>query len=290
MDIAWDEYLKYTQIRTRQALEFRRAARDASLLTAPLPLYYSFLNLTRALLALGPEIMPKSGHGLRFMPGADLLSSKAQLAKGTFTDYLDTQGVAWNEGTQISLSEALGFIVELAYDYRSFDKNRVYVQPILVRAIMHGPVRLQFLNSPTDLGKDWKEDFPELADVCVEEDGCSLLVSDENLGKDSGVIAEFLGKRLLPDLTLLNHPTWYALRKKNDVIRLTRAGYYYVAMFILGSAVRYEPELILPASTADSEIGWLMRRFLRIAERYFPQLKLMEFYRSQIYFSGTSGM
>lgn len=290
IDIAWDEYLKYTQIRIRQALEFRGAAHGASLLTAPLPLYYSFLNLTRALLALGPEIMPKSGHGLRFISGADLLSSKAQLTKGSFTDYLNTQGVPWAEGEQISLSEALGFIVELAYDYGIFDKNRVYVQPILVRAIMQGPVRLQFSNPSADFAKDWKDDFPELADVCVEDEECSLLVTDENLGKDYNFIAEFLNKRLLPDLTLLNHPKWYALRKNNGVIKLTRPAYYYVAMFILGSAVRYEPELILPASKADSEIGWLMRRFLKIAERFFPQLKLMEFHKSQIYFSGTAGL
>lgn len=287
-DIAWDEYLKYAQIRTRQALEFRHASRDASLLTAPLPLYYSFLNLTRAFLALGPEVMPKSSHGLRFIRGTDLLSSHAQFTKGTFTDYLDTEGVVWSEGTQISLSDALGFIVEFAYDYQLFDKDRVHIQPISVRALMQGPVRLQFLNYPTNFAADWKEDFPELAEVCVADEQCSLLVVDENIGMDYVSIAEFLDKRLLPGLALQDHATWYALRKKNGVVRLTRAAYYYVAMFILGSAVRYEPELILPSSTPDSEIGWLMQRFLRLAERYFPQLKLMEQYRSQIYFSGSS--
>lgn len=289
-DIAWNEYLKYSQIRTRQALEFRHAARDATILTAPLPLYYSFLNLTRAFLALGPEVMPKPGHGLRFIHGTDLLSSRAQFTKGTFTDYLDTVGVVWCESTQISLSDALGFIVEFAYDYGLFDQNRVHVQPIAVQAIMQGPVRLRFLNYPADFAADWKEDFPELAEVCVAEEQCTLLVANENLGVDYSSIAEFLDKQLLPGLTLQNHATWYALRKKNGVIRLPRAAYYYVAMFILGSAVRYEPELILPASTADSEIGWLIQRFLRLAERFFPQLKLMEQYKSQIYFSGSSGI
>lgn len=289
-EIPWDDYLKYAQIRIRQALEFRLAARDASLLTAPLPLYYSFLNLTRALLALGPEIMPKASHGLRFLPGADLLSSHAQLTKGTFTDYLDTQGVAWAAGAQISPCDALGFIVELAYDYGLFDTNRVHVQPISVRAIMQGPVRLHFLSYPSDFAADWEQDFPELADTCVSEEHSCLLVTDQNTGKDYAAIAEFLDKRLLPGLTLQNHATWYTFRKKNGVIRLTRAAYYYVAMFILGSAVRYQPELILSASTADSETGWLLQRFLKLAERFLPQLKLMEQYRSQIYFSGSSGM
>ncbi|TXT23295.1 MAG: Uncharacterized protein FD134_2226 [Gallionellaceae bacterium] len=289
-DIPWNEYLKYAQVRTRQALEFRHAARDASLLTAPLPLYYSFLNLTRAFLALGPEVMPKTGHGLKFVIGDDLLSSHAQLCSGTFTDYLDTQNVAWNERTQISLSDALGNIVELAYDYRLFDKTHLHIQTISVRAIMDGPVRLQLLNYPDDFATTWKAGLPELADVCVAEGQGLLLVTDENLGKSYDAIAEFLDKRLLPGLALQNHATWYALRRKDGVIRLTRAAYYYVAMFVLGSAVRYEPELLLSASAADSEIGWLLQRFLRLAERYFPQLKLMEHYRSQIYFSGSSGM
>jgi hypothetical protein len=47
-------------------------------------------------------------------------------------------------------------------------------------------------------------------------------------------------------------------------------------MFILGSIVRYQPELILPVSGSDSETGWLLRRFLSQAERFYPQLKLIE--------------
>jgi len=232
--IPWEEYLKYVQIRTRQALEFRRAAHDASLLTAPLPLYYSFLNLTRAFLALGPEIMPKPSHGLRFVPGADLLSSNAQLLHGTFTDYLDAKGIAWDNGAQISLSDALGFVVELAYDYGLFDQQQVHVQMISVRARMQAPVRLQLLDYPGNFAADWKDDFPELAAECVAEEDGVLRVSDESLGKDYGAIAEFLDRRLQPALTLQNHAIWYALRRKSGVINLTRAAYYYVALFILG--------------------------------------------------------
>jgi len=37
-------YIQYAGIRARQAVEFREAARQATLLTSPLSLYYSFLN------------------------------------------------------------------------------------------------------------------------------------------------------------------------------------------------------------------------------------------------------
>lgn len=131
-DIPWDEYLKYAQVRIRQSIEFRIAAQSATLLTSPLPLYYSFLNLTRAFLALGPELMPRSMHGLKFIKADNLLDSKAQLSKGTFTDYLDALSVEWQEGHEITLGDALGHIVELAHDYRSFSSNQSYVQSVAV--------------------------------------------------------------------------------------------------------------------------------------------------------------
>lgn len=288
-DIPWDDYLKYTQIRTMQSIEFRRAAIDATLLTAPLPLYYAFLNLTRAFLALGPEIIPKPSHGLRFLAGKDLLSSKAQFIKGTFTDYLSSQSTEWINDTDISLSDALGCVIELSHDFGVFEIDRVHVQPIYVRAKMNGAVKLEFPNYTGDFASNWKLNFPELADTCVIfEENNTLLVNDESLVKDYESISLFLEKRLHHGLTFQNHATWYAVRKNKDVPLLPRAAYYYVAMFILGSIVRYQPELLLSATTLDSEIGWLLKRFLKLADRFFPQLKLIEFYKKQIYFSGNN--
>jgi len=84
-----DKHIKYATLRIRQAVEFRELSKNKSLLTTPLPLYYSFLNLLRAYLALCPEIIPKPRHGLKYQTGKDIFSSKAQLVEGTFTDYLD---------------------------------------------------------------------------------------------------------------------------------------------------------------------------------------------------------
>jgi hypothetical protein len=290
LDIPWDEHLRYAQIRTRQALEFRHAARDASLLTAPLPLYYSFLNLTRAFLAIGPEVMPQSRHGLKFVSTDDLMNSYAQIEKsGTFVDYLDSLGFASNVGAKISLVDALGSIVELTPTFGQFDAVHTHVQTVSVRGLMTGPVRLHLLNYPRDWA-NWQSDFPELVESCAEESVGVLLLNDRTIGQDYLAVCKFLSQRLLPGLTLQNHPTWYAIRKGNGVLPLPRAAYYFVAMFILGSAVRYQPELLLAPSTQDSEIGWLLGRFIRRAERYFPQLKLMELHRSQLYFSGDGGL
>jgi YaaC-like Protein len=287
-DIPWAEYLKYAQVRVRQAHEFRLAARMSSLLTSPLPLYYAFLNLTRAFLAVGPEVMPRTGHGLRFEPGEQLLDSKALIVTGTFSDYLDTQKIPWEHGQTISLGQALSCILELAEDYRALIAEAGYAQAVLVRASMSGPVRLQFNNYPRSLAEHWRDDFPELADSCAHEEGACLVVNDAHLGDKYEAVAQYVKARLMPGLILQNHPTWYAIRRDSKIMRLPRAGYYHVAAFILGSAVRYEPELILPASHSDSEVGLLLRRFVACAERYFPQLKLSELYKTEVYFSGGS--
>jgi hypothetical protein len=77
---------------------------------------------------------------------------------------------------------------------------------------------------------------------------------------------------------------WYLIREVDNHSTLTRASYYYIAVFILGSIVRYEPELMLEVSYLDSEIGWFIDRFLNKAERFFPQLKICEQCKTTIYF------
>jgi hypothetical protein len=289
-NVNWDDYVEYAQIRTKQALEFRKASSDASLLTAPALLYYSFLHLTRAFLALGHEVMPKPGHGLQFVSAPRLLQSSACVSSGTFAEYMESQNATLGKDAKISLAEALGFIVEFAMDYWMFDQSHVYVEPVAVEALIHGTVHLRFPRYSGDFVASWEQDFPKLADVCELADDRRLIVKDTSAGRNHEAIQEFLDERLLPSLVLRTDAMWYALRRNNAVIKLPRSAYYYVAMFILGSAVRYQPELILSVCETDSEVGWLLQKFLRLAERFFPQLKLLELYDSQIYFSSGGGL
>lgn len=153
---------------------------------------------------------------------------------------------------------------------------------------MRGAVRLEFLDYPKDFAQEWKNDFSELVDFCTYEKDHTLLVTDPQVGQEYIDASKFLAEKLMPGLTLQNHSTWYMFRKDNLPIKLNRVGYYYVAMFIFGSVVRYEPELMLLVSSDESEIGWLLRRFLMHADRFFPQLKLSEIYKREIYFSGSA--
>jgi hypothetical protein len=287
--IDWKKYLEYVEVRIRQAVEFREAARHTTLLTSPLPLYYSFLNLTRAFLVLGPEVMPHHGHGLKFIRAEKLLNSKAQLVRGTFTSYLDASQVPWKEGDEITLGQALGFIVELSEGHNTIGEVPSYVESVIIKAMMGGEVRLLFPYFQGNFAESWQAEFPDLVECCVYESENTLFTKDVQLGKNEINIAQFATNHLLPPLIIQNHAIWHKFRQNNDALKLPRLAYYYIAVFILGSVVRYEPELILIASTPDSQLGWFLKRFLTLAERFFPQLKLMDFYKSQVYFSG-SGM
>jgi hypothetical protein len=64
---------------------------------------------------------------------------------------------------------------------------------------------------------------------------------------------------------------------------MVAATYYHVAAFILSSAVRYQPELVLDVNKPDSGVGWLLNRFLKAAERFYPQLHLENVWRRQVY-------
>lgn len=280
------DFFEYTEIRMRQAVEFRNAAHNATPLTSPLLLYYSFLNLTRAFLSLDPEENKSKRHGLNFRKGKDILSSYATLSDGTFTDYLTSQKISWNKGDAISLSHALGSIIEFEYDYKLFNKNNSHIQKVFVDAVVNEQVKLIFPNYPHNFENDWCIDFPELASYCEIDNENTLLIKESAHINDYEAIENFLENHLLPPLNIQNEATWFAIRKKELPLALTRSAYYYISIFILGSIVRYEPEIIYSISQEDSEAFWILERFLKIAERYFPQLKIMELYKSQIYFSG----
>jgi hypothetical protein len=272
--IPWAEYREYAKVRIHQALEFRAAAHASTLLTAPLPLYYAFLNLMRANLALIPEIIPQNAHGLKFHKSSDLLASEAEIVGGTFTDYLDARKLPYVRGSRITLRDALGCIAELNDDVRNFDPTMAHLQLIVVEAIINGPVHLHFRQYDGDFSTTWADRFPTLAAVCSIASPQVLLVQPTACENKYESICDFLHQRLLNNLTLVDNGIWWELPRSNVYMHLDRIGYYHVAAFILGSVVRYQPELLLGASNPDSGVGWLLKRFLQRAERFYPQLHL----------------
>jgi hypothetical protein len=274
--VPWDEFCKYIQVRFMQAQEFRNAARAGTVLTSPLTLYYSFLNLMRGTMAMVPEVMPINSHGLKFIAGADILSSAAELCRGTFTQHLELVGVTWKKQDRITLGDALGCIVEMVGDLAGFDPKLCHVQFVSVIARMRGALSLGFQFYRRDFAANWAKDFPTLATSCEPAADCvlTLNVKPDAYSNQPEGIAEFLHKNLWNALTITQRPKWWTLRRSEPHLQLDRISYYHVAMFILGSAVRYQPELVSEIASSNSGVGWLIKRFLQRAERFYPQLQL----------------
>jgi hypothetical protein len=271
----WTKHLAYLQVRLTQALEFRKAAHTSTLLTAPLPLYYSFLNLMRAYMTLRQEVQAGKHHGLTFHAAQSLFESEASLTKGTFTEYLECAGIPWKPGDRISLRDALGCVIELSRDVTTIDLTMSHVQRVEASAYINGEFSLRFQDYPGPLSDNWREDFPRLVASCDNPDGFRLFVRKEACGRSRNDVAQFLAKNLDYSLPFLETPIWWTIRQSKPFLKLDRIGYYHVAAFILGNAVRYEPELMSEASRPDSAHGWLIKRFLERAERYYPQLQLI---------------
>ena len=285
-----DPYIRYAGIRARQAVEFRRAAREATLLTSPLSLYYSFLNLVRACLCLHSDMIPSMGHGLTFKRGPDLLSSGAELRhNGTFIHYLDTAGYS-STNKVVSLREALSRIIEIRPDYADTYGEASLVVPINVDAYRSGELVLKIPKSIYDLShasSNWGSELSSLSGCCVLGSGDNTLEVTHKVSKREDVDS-FCSLRLERDLLWREFEArWHLVRETDPDLIFPRPAYYFIALFILGSIVRYEPELMLDTVNPDSLSGWLFKRVVQSAERFFPQLMLSWLTGSSLYFKAT---
>lgn len=283
----WEDWGPYAVVRIRQATEFRRAAGLAGLLTRPLPLYYSFLNLLRGFLALEKQVIAKSSHGLHFEQGSDLLSSGARITNGTFTDYLAAHSLTLPPATTFSLEEAVSALPEVCEEFVSLGGGWTNAMTIRVEAYFDGQVLLNFKYPPSEqeFRDSWETWFPSLATTCcLEPAGTALRVLGRIDTSTDQAIASYLSEHLLVNLQWSDAPLWYIIRRTDPKFTVPRPAYYFLALYILGNVVRYQPELLLQATDPDSDTGWFVTRVLNSAERYFPQLMLHWLVQQPLFF------
>ena len=278
--VPWAKWGPYAIARLRQAVEFRAAARQrTTILTRPLSLYYSSLNLLRAFFALKTDAPPTGRHGLSFKDQRDIFRAAAQITDGTFSDYLASTNAPHQKGTLITLHEALLRVVEMGSYFWSSSLGPAEGFSVRVEAYHSGKVLLHFHMGPipeADFRTSWDQWFPNLKDVCsLEPTGTILRVEATKVNTSTyEAICDFCYQYLEVNLQHNDVPVWFAIRHSRTDLDLPRPAFYFIAAFILSSVVRYEPELMLGVSNPDSEEGWLIARFLDAAERYFPHLLL----------------
>ena len=274
------EVERYSTTRIRQATEFRAASRAGTLLTAPLPLYYSFLNLTRAFLALEIEGVPSGRHhGLSLVRGASaVLESTATVESGTFREWLAAQGADVPLKTPLSLRDCLSGIIELGSEYFAVTGGAPRAVPVHVQAMRSGRVTLHLdgnrLGGEDHFRKNWQQEFPSVAGTCcLEPTGSVLKVNAEVDTKTYDALCRYCADHLELNLVPTSRPTWHLFRQHGGQV-LPRSAYYFCALFILGSIVRYEPENLIALMAEPSSVAWLLDRLLKTAERFYPNLML----------------
>jgi YaaC-like Protein len=281
----------YVAVRMRQSIEFRGMTRNSTLLTAPLSLYYSALNLTRACIAIRDEKFESKAHGLTFKMDSDILACAAKITDGTFSQYLRSSGIAPKKGVQITLDGCLARIIETATDYFTVAQKDSLVSAIRIRADNTGSMLLSFKEDSVGLERfrsQWQMDYPSLVPFCeLEPSGCCLTVKDPHKPTSADEVASLCDKMLEIDLIRKLDPIWFTVRNDDPELVWPRPAYYFTALFILASIVRYQPELMYQAVSNHSKWSWMLRRFISDAERFYPHL-MFNWIHKTVYFFGDA--
>ena len=275
-------------IRLRQGIELRRVAREATILTRPLLLYYSALNLARGIMLAYPGEAGHPTHGLRFVSAPSLLDCTAQVcAKGTFPQFM--QSLEWPpdqyEGKSFSLRQLLLMVPETLRDHNCIAEESG-VCAVHVKALMDGVTTLRFhvRNLTADeFTSQWATILPWFADLCNCHSEPFTLAVRQTLPTPEAV-TEFCSHHLLRDLRFRQDPVWYDYIATRIPSQLDRRGTYLAALFVLSNVTRYEPELLAGAGDTSTELGFFLETFLAASERFFPQL-ILELVEGPMYFT-----
>jgi hypothetical protein len=275
-------------LKIRQAIELRRAAMDTSVLTKPLLLYYSALNLVRgvALAFAGSAGAPT--HGLSYSAGTTLLDCKAKVQqRGTFPTFAQSMGAPAADvapGKEYTLRDLFAVIPELRTDFGLLNAGESSVVLVRIEAIVNGPTVLRFvISNETESGfqANWQQSFHWLADVCDYE-GPFRLRTKVQLEHDA-LISEFCHRNLMSDLRHREDATWFDHRVTPGVTLLHRLPAYLAALFILSNVSRYEPQLLDEPTAGLTDLGYVLTTFLENAERFVPQL-VLELFNGPLFF------
>jgi len=295
-----DEVIKYCRARFRQTCEFRETGRASTLVTKPLALYYSILNLTRAVIVLRKENPIEGGHGLgSFEANTDLLACSVKTSKiGTFPALWQIFSDAGEMPSVITLKDCLSQIPEVMWSFNSPARGASLCTPVDLELFSAGKAILTFTHGPTpaeQFEKEWKAWFPKIAamggEFEVTPEGKirvvlpDILVTRNDAKADQERVMAFSSEYLISDLTSLNAIRFYLSRNTPGIPALRRELAYLGAMHILSSVVRYEPEALLQTVESGSETAWFLDKVLQAVERYYPQLMLSLAESRNIYFT-----
>ena len=192
-----------------------------------------------------------------FKEDSQILTCRAKLTNGTFTNYLDTGGISWQTGFEISLDESLSRVIETSEDYFTVARKSPRACPVRVEARHTGRMVLHFredwVESEAHFRSHWESEFPSLVPFCeLESTGCVLKIKQDKEPNNFEEVADLCQKMLDVNLIPESKPDLVCCSMYRSTANVAKRGVLFCSLFILGSIVRYQPELIYQITSGNS--------------------------------------
>jgi hypothetical protein len=295
-----DDYV-YVSNSLIQAHEYYNASKVLSLKTRPLLLYYSFLNLTKAILFLIEGRRPSNYHGLckeniekSIEKSEDFLSFSAEVNNGVFYQLAELLGCRIALKSRFTLEDFFSNMIELSpifSDY--FGKKSNFICPEVI-GYTNGELKISFNKEILNIydikyddliaifDKEFKvhveeKDIVFLRKICEEGEGFNIFYQ-----RATEILENYMSYSIFDD-------GQYYFSYINTESKIHGALGYFGTMYLLSSIVRYKPEHIYKLlDEKNISINWFFGKICDIAERVYPNMMLNLLYREKIKFSTSS--
>lgn len=282
------ELAEIASLRIRQAIEFHDASTGASMLTRPLLLYYSALNLIRGALIARHGGTGAASHGMKYVRADNILECSAEIKKGGTFPHLVESVLGSNApdtaNQVLSLRDVIAQIPELLSEHRLAGISEPLIAAVSVDACFDSDVELKFHIegiSEEEFASNWKAILPWLAAECALAKPFTLVLTSRPTGEEE--IAQFCYKYLWRDLQLRNDAVWFDQVSRPGSTLLPRPASYLAALFILSNVSRYEPETLMHL-LEPTDLAYVVDSLLDCADRCIPLL-VIELLEGPTYFA-----
>jgi YaaC-like protein len=265
----------------RQAHEYHLASRTVSLLTRPLLIYYSMLNLAKAAIYIVTDVPPFENHGLCSSRMADRLTDcSGQARSGVFQQLCRIEGLEIPSKRRLSFEDFVANLLEMEYASRDYLGRQSEILRPKVTSYFGGKVEIHIskaqaaalnidpseaIKGRSDLLKDFNE--TETVDEILLTSKISW-DGDDGRQKRRELVARHVTFGVFP-----GQPPFLCLLPHDR--KLPRASSYFGAMWLLSEIVRYEPQYVDRfLRGGDDSVEWYVREVCDMSERVFPNLMI----------------
>lgn len=273
------DYLKVSSW-LKQSNEFHIAANNADINTKPLLMYYSFLNLSKAIYFIVKDKKPNSEYHWLASPiiWENFLDISVNVKGGVFKDICE---LTWDNSDSLSdkinIKRMLDNFLEINKDYIDyFDVESVFLKP-KVNVYLDWDIEIFIQDS-----SNYIKGFFNWYEIKKNENWEDFFYNNISSTPENDSILDKEFSNIFQYNTI--EDSIYYINKNPDSISNVASIYWLI--FILGNIVRYKPEYFYKITNDPNDsIPHFINQILKISNRTYPNLMLNLLYWKNIVFS-----